>query len=238
MAQSDALRGAFEKTYAAHVFNSMHAAMSFDLVRAVGALILDRRKNTASLYRAVGWLRKPIVIEQLRSNVYGRTAHVKRIDADDINAVLERIHRTEFDATFDRVPAQLDEIKTKILVAPVANIIEDIRNKTVAHSAVEHDGSDWKLWAVMTGAKLTYGQLDAYIDVCTPAVEALCHLVLRTSFPFDDLPGIHQRYVEEFIGALVIGLNEQKQTKERKREENQKRMRDILGPAVDPGDTP
>lgn len=119
--------------------------MSFDLVRAVGALILDRRKNTASLYRAVGWLRKPIVLELLRSKVYGTTLHVKRIDAEDIDAVLERIHCTEFDATFNHVPAQLGGIETEILAAPVANIIENIRNKTVAHSAVEHDGSDWKL---------------------------------------------------------------------------------------------
>lgn len=65
------------------------------------------------------------------------------------------------------------------------------------------------------------------IDACTPAVEALCHLVLRTSFPFHDFPGIHQRYVEEFIGALVIGLNEQKQTKQRKRQENLKRIGDL-----------
>lgn len=219
MSQSEALRGALEKTYAAHVFNSMHTAMSFDLVRAVGALILDRRRGTASVCRAVTWLRNPTVIEELRSHAYDCKTR----------------HRGMFDATFARVPTQLDELQTKIFAAPAAKVIEEIRNKTVAHSAVEHDGSDWKMWAVSSGETLTYGQLDEYIDLCTEAVDTLSHLVLRTACCFGDLPGINQRYVDEYVDALVIGLKQQKQAKQRKREENLRSMEDLMAAPTDLG---
>ncbi|HUN25390.1 MAG TPA: hypothetical protein VMU67_03710 [Steroidobacteraceae bacterium] len=228
MARSEALRSALEKTYAGHVFNAMHGAMSFDLVRAVGALILDHRRRSASLWHAVASLRKSAVVKQLRAQVYPdpEMQLVGRANAE-IHAALARIHRNAFDTVFNDLPAQLEEIDTTVFATPVARTIKDVRDKVVAHAAVEHDGTDWKIWVVNRDTNLTYAQLDDYIDACTKAVDRLNHLVLRTAFSFDDLPGIDQGYVNEYIDALLIGLREQKQEKERQREERLKRTQEL-----------
>jgi hypothetical protein len=228
MAQSEALRAALVQTYAGHVFNAMHGAMSFDLVRAVGALILDRRRDSSSLFRAVVALRKPTVVNQLRAQVY-EPPLVARASAQ-ARAAIQRMLSSEFDAVFARLPADLDEMDRTVLNAPMASSIKEVRDKVVAHAAVEHDGFDWKVWAV-GGTKLTYAQLDEYIDACTKAVDKLSHVVLRTAFSFADLPGISQRYADEYIDALVIGLREQKQAKERQREENLRRTQELIAKA-------
>jgi hypothetical protein len=213
MAQSEKLRAALSQTYAGHVFNAMHATLSSDLVRAIGAFILDADKRSASVARAVAALRKRTVVETLRAQVYpSRVRNFQNMQWD------------EFDSLFAELPARLDEIDAATLKAPVAATIKDIRDKVVAHAAVEYDGSDWKMWAV-GGTQLTYGQFDEYIDACTKAVDSLGHIVLRTAFIFDDLPGVHQRYVDEYIDALVTGLKHQKRAKERRRAENLKRTR-------------
>jgi hypothetical protein len=30
----------------------------------------------------------------------------------------------------------------------MASVIKEVRDKVMAHAAVEHDGFDWKVWAV------------------------------------------------------------------------------------------
>jgi hypothetical protein len=211
MAQSEALRTALLQTYAGYVFNAVHGALSSDLVRAVYALILDRTPRSASMWRAVAALRKPTVVRQLRAKVYDMGASAPA--------------RAAFDPIFDGLPAQLDEIDRTVLNAPAASTIKEVRNKVVAHAAVEHDGDDWKMWAV-GGTKLTYAQLDEYIDACTTAVDKLNHLVLRTAYLFDDLD---QRCVDEYVDALVIGLREQRKAKERRRQENLRRTQELMG---------
>lgn len=225
MAQSEALRTALRNTYAGHVFNAMHGAMSFDLVRAVSALILDRDRKSASLRRAVATLRKPAVVKQLREQVSG--AHFVALGHPQDRAALQQIQRSALEAVFTDLPAQLKKIDENVLNTPLASTIKNVRDKAVAHATVEHDGTDWRMWAV-GGTKLTYGQLDEYIDACTGAVDKLIHLVLRTAFSFDGLHGINERYADEYIDALVIGLMQQKQAKERQREENFRRARDLV----------
>jgi hypothetical protein len=53
MSQNDALRAALQDTYAAHVYNALHAVLSVDLIRTMGSLILDNDSRTASLARAI-----------------------------------------------------------------------------------------------------------------------------------------------------------------------------------------
>jgi hypothetical protein len=236
MARSEALRAALKMTYAAHVFNSMHAAFSFDLVRGVGSLILDRDQNTASLWRAVHSLRKPTVVGQLRSQVYGTVPPIVGPASEEVRSALEEIQRHEYDSVFDSLPAQLDEIDATVFNVPTAGLIRSIRNKTVAHSALALDGTEWKIWAVSSSdTQLTYAELDEYIDACTKAVDGLAHAVLRKAFVFDDWAGINQRYADEYIDALVLGLSAQKEAKERQREENLRRARErIASPLIPP----
>jgi AbiU2 len=114
---------------------------------------------------------------------------------------------------------QVDEIEVAILRTDLANVIRTVRNKSVAHDEVVHDGTDWRMWRI-EGTVLTYGQLDEYADACTRAVDALARIVLRTAFSFNDLPRISERYADDFIEALVFGLNHQREVQEERRRRN------------------
>lgn len=80
----------------------------------------------------------------------------------------------------------------------------------------------------MAGTGLTYGQLDEYIDRCTKVVDQLAGWVLRTAYAFDRLPDVSLHYVDEYIEALVIGLNRKKRVKEEQRATNLRRMQELL----------
>ncbi|HWG75498.1 MAG TPA: hypothetical protein VN660_01755 [Steroidobacteraceae bacterium] len=222
MAQSEELRAALHHTYAGHVFNAVHAAFSMDLVRAVGSLILDTRRGTASVARAVMLLKRPDVVSQLRAQEYEPRPASSR--DEEMQEAIKQLQAREFDSVFSALPGHLERISTTVLDAPTARLIEDIRNKAVAHSAIEHDGGEFRIWPAES-AGLTYQQLDDYIDLCTQAVDRLSHVVLRTAFAFDDVPKVQQRYADDYIEALVIGLNHQRQERERKRQENLRQMR-------------
>jgi len=226
MAQSEALREAFVQTYAGHVFNAMHGALSGDLVRSIGAYILDRNSRSVSVARAITALRKPSVIAQLQVHVYGM---VPRTQSENpaTAAAIERLQNAEFTSIIVGLPAELREIQRTVIDAPMAKIVEEVRNKLIAHAAIEFDGKNWKVWTI-GGTQLTYSQLDCYIDECTKAVDKLSHRVLRHAHSFGDQPEIDQRYADEYIEALVNGLTQQKQERERKRQENLRQTQELI----------
>jgi hypothetical protein len=234
MAQSEALREAFDHTYAGHVFNAMHGALSADLVRSIGAYILDRDSRSVSVAWAVAALRRPPSIAQLQAHVYGTVPPVQNKNPAVVAAV-EHLQHTEFKAIITGLPAELTEIERTVLTAPMAAVIEKVRNKLIAHAAIEKDGKDWKVWTI-AGTQLTYAQLDEYIDECTKAVDKLSHRVLRHAYSFGDQPERDQRYADEYIEALVIGLTQQKQKqkqkqeRERKRQETLRRIQELITP--------
>ena len=57
MGRRDELSKALNQTYAAHVHNTLQGVLVIDLIREVGALILDDDKRSASVRRAVAALR-------------------------------------------------------------------------------------------------------------------------------------------------------------------------------------
>lgn len=226
MAQSEALREAFVDTYAGHVFNAMHGALSGDLVRSIFAYILDRDRRAASVMRAVTLLRKRPLMTQLQTYVYGMAPHTPGQNPATA-AAIEHLQRTEFTSIFADLPAELQEIQRTVIDAPMGKVVEEVRNKLIAHAAIEHDGKNWKMWTI-GGTKLTYSQLDCYIDVCTNAVDKLSHRVLRHAYPFNDQPEVDQRYADEYIEALVRGLTQQRQERERKRQENLRQTQEFF----------
>jgi len=227
LSQHEVLRDALADTYAAHVHNAVHAVLSFDLIRAIGALILDDDRRSASVARAVSSLRNEAIVRELRAE-YGGIP----VGADEATkSALRHLQRTEFDGYLASIPEKLREIEVSVLGTEIAEIIRTVRNKVVAHNDVTHDGADWKMWQVKeTG--LTYGQLDEYIDHCTQAVDQLSHLVLRHAFAFDDLPGVSERYVKDYIEALVLGLGQQKTVSEQRRAETLKRTQALFSEAT------
>jgi hypothetical protein len=218
MAQSEVLREALFDTYAGHVFNAMHGALSGDLIRGIFAYILDRDRRSASVRQAITALRRAPVIAQLRTHVYGMVPRTPSQDSATA-AAIDHLHDTDFTSIITGLPAELQEILEIVIDAPMAKVVEEVRNKLIAHAAIEHDGKNWKAWTI-GGTKLTYSQLDDYIDECTNAVDKLSHRVLRFVYPFDNQPEVDQRYADEYIDALVKGLTQQKQERERKRQEN------------------
>jgi AbiU2 len=227
MAQSEALREALVHTCAGHVFNAVHGALSGDLVRSIGAYVLDRNSRSGSVARAITALRKPSVISRLRTHVYGMVPR-RQSENPATAAAIEHLKNAEFTSIIVGLPAELREIQRTVIDAPMARVVEEVRNKLIAHAAIEHDGKNWKVWAI-GGTQLTYSQLDCYIDECTKAVDKLSHRVLRHAYSFEDQPEVDQRYADEYIEALVKGLTQQKQERERKRQENLRQAQELIG---------
>jgi len=204
----------------------MHSALSGDLVRSIGAYILDRNSRSASVARAITALRKPSIITQLKTHVYGMVPSAQN-ETPAIAAANEHLQHGEYASIFVGLPAELREIQRTVIDAPMAKVVEEVRNKLIAHAAIEHDGKTWKVWTV-GGTKLTYPQLDNYIDECTKAVDKLSHRVLRAAYSFDHQPGVDQRYADEYIEALLKGLTQQKQERERRRQENLRQTQELI----------
>jgi len=212
--ESEALRSALEKTYAAHVHNAIQGVLVFDLIREVGTLILDDNRRSASVARAVSSLRNPSVVEELRADYAAFTGILGASDE-----VARQVHKMVLQqnlAQLDSLPDFLKKVEERLISGTVAELIRLLRNKAVAHHDVAHDGTDWRMWRI-EGTGLTYGQLDEYINAGTHAVDRLVHLVLRTAYAFDDLPAMSQRYVDEYIEALVLGLTLQRERRQQKR---------------------
>jgi hypothetical protein len=218
MAQSDTLRKAFENTYSAHVFNAMHGAFSSDLIRCIGAFVLDRDPESISVALAVGTLSRPDVIAQLQSKVYDGVTSTETDDPAKLTA-LRRLQRADYQSIIDGLPAELQQIKEAILTSTMASTLWTFRCKLIAHAAMELDGATWKVWTI-DGIKLTYSELDEYIDKCTEAIDLLSHRILRQAYSFDDQPSRDQLYADEYIEALIKGLTLTKREREQRLQEN------------------
>src|ERR1017187_6524261 len=61
------VHSALRDTYAAHITNMLQDVLVLDLLREIGALVLDPNSNSASVARAMSALRDPGVIAELRA---------------------------------------------------------------------------------------------------------------------------------------------------------------------------
>lgn len=210
---SRALREALALTHAAHVHNALQAVLVVDLVREVGVLVLDTDSRTASVARAVMALRSESVLQELRAEYGTFTWRPGTSEAvqKSIHDVLLRQGLEELTS----LPDYLKIIEDEVLSNELAKTMRTIRNKAVAHNDVAHDGNDWRMWRI-EGVGLTYGQLDEFIDACTRAIDRLSRIVLRQAYAFGDLPGMSRQYADEYIEALVIGLNRQRGIREQR----------------------
>ena len=223
------LHTALAITYASHVTNMLQDVLAIDLLREIGALVLDKDSNSASIGRAMSALRDAGVIAELRAE-YECVRPLGHIGGDAIppelgaqmDAHWEELERREQLDRFERWRSQLPGIETDLIASEVGEKLEVARNKGVAHYDVVREGDDWKLWRV-DGTGLTWGQINAYVDTCTKAIEILSALVCQTSFDFEDSKRILQGYVDEFVEAVVIGLQVQK------KRENERRQRLMKG---------
>jgi hypothetical protein len=229
MGRSEELRGLLHETFAAHIHNELQDVLLLDLIREIGALVLDRDSRSGSVAAVSKDLRDPLVLEELKkdylvaipTNVYNANELDPALTAVALEMVeaadLER-NLTEFACLRARLPEA-----TRVRRGATARLLATARNKAVAHYDVVRDGADWRMWRVGP-LGLTYGQLDVYIDQCTSVIELLLLFVLRHSRSFTEQGEVSQRYVDEYLQALVIGLRQQRREDEVRRAEMARRF--------------
>jgi hypothetical protein len=230
LGRSEALHRALEQTYTAHITNTLQDMLVIDLLRELGALVLDDHRGSASVARAMSALRDPDVVAELRRE-YEVTHPLGDVGGDkltpdqraQLDAQWEQSERREQLQRFERFRRRLTDLAKELTQSEVGEKLWQARSKGVAHYDVVRSGGDWQLWRV-GGTGLTWGEINAYVDKCSEAIEVLLALVLQTSFDFDGAKEVAQGYVDEFIDALVRGLQSQKQ------EQAEKRERLIRGP--------
>jgi hypothetical protein len=119
---------------------------------------------------------------------------------------------------FERLRGQLPMIQSEVLNAESAPALWKARSKAVVHYDLVRQGNDWRMWRIEdTDCALTYGQVDRYIDTCSKAIEFLSVLVRRAWRNLDDTKQIGQKYVNEYIDALLIGLRQHRSNHEQQR---------------------
>jgi AbiU2 len=217
------LHAALAQTCAAHITNTLQNVLLLDLLREIGALVLDTDSSSASVGRALSALRDQEAMAVLRAE-YEIVRPLTHLGGDitpevqaEIDARWQETERGDQLAKFEQWRLELAAIGSQLFGTEVHTRLELARNKSVAHYDVVRQGSDWKLWRV-DGTGLTWGQVNDYVDVCTKAIDTLSLLVLQTSFDFEESQQIAQKYVDEFVGALLIGLQEQRRLRDEKRE--------------------
>lgn len=217
------LHAALANTYTAHITNMLQEVLVIDQIREIGALVLDADSGSASVSRALSALRDPEVIAELRAE-YEIVRPFTHTDPTmtpavraDFDARWREHERREQLARFEKWRAELTAIGPEVIGTEVSGLLWQARSKSIAHYDVVREGSDWKLWQV-EGTGLTWGQINTYVDACTKVIETLSLLVRQTSFHFEQSKRIGQKYVDEFVGALIIGLLEQRRRRDEKRQ--------------------
>jgi AbiU2 len=216
------LHAGLSQTCTAHITNMLQDVLVIDLLRELGALVLDSGSRSASVARAVSALRDPDVVAELRAE-YEIVRPLGHIGGDEltpqmraeIDAQWEQSERREQLAKFEQWQTELARIESDLIGSDVGKRLWQARSKGIAHYDVVRDGDDWQLWTVK-GTGLTWGEINAYVDNCTKAIEALSLLVRQTSFSFEESKRVSQEYADEFVDAIVIGLRVQKQKQEEK----------------------
>lgn len=193
--RNEALREALSQTFAAHVHNNIQDMFVGDLIREIGAPVLDRNLQSASVAAAMEILKDPAITQELKKD-YEQVieAHIfgeEKLSIEMRQAVREMHRQSELDRNlreFSKLKEQLAIFANSIFNGDIPGKLWKARSKAIANYDVVREGADWKLWRVdATG--LTYGQVDEYIEECTKTIEYLSVFVRRSSWSFEDVTG-------------------------------------------------
>jgi hypothetical protein len=225
MGEDENLRRAIDLTYTANVQNTVRDVLIIDLIRSIGALVLDEDvRRAASVSTAVWYLRNKKLLAELEAEY--RVVPPLPPDAIDEGtppevreAIKEQHYASELDRNMEQfatlLPA-LDEIEQTLLKTDVALAIKQARDKAVAHYDVLPAGDAFKVYR-LDDSGLTFALLDEYVDKCTIAIDRLSMLARHASFDFGRARELAEKDVGLYISALVTGLDAQrKEERERK----------------------
>lgn len=198
-------------SYAAHVHNAMLGVLVTDLIRDIGALILDRSKGSSSLWKSNELLRKPAVLAALQAEY----ATIDRLPGnwDDIPEDMRAAFQSQFEererqrsvAIYWKERKRSLKRTAAILTCKTADKVRQARDRGVAHYDLVMDGTEWRTWQIAE-ANLTYGQIDRFVGHCSRAVETMASFVNRTSLDLGEGRRLSEKYLAEYSGALKVGL--------------------------------
>lgn len=199
-------------SYAAHVHNMMQDVLMTDLIREIGAAVLDDDDRSASVAVALGLLGDSDVCTLLEKDyhvgiptaIYGIEEYDEALQKELADAFAAR----ELDRNLQEyrdLEAKVRQIPGKVLNTEGARRVSLARNKAVAHYDIVQDGQDCRIWT-LGDAKLTYGQIDAFVNACTECIDTLSLFVRRAAFDFEGSLTIDKKQVAEYVDALCAGL--------------------------------
>jgi hypothetical protein len=242
LGQREDLHKVLEHTGTVNITNMLQHVLVMDLLREIGALILDPDMGSASALRALSALRDPELMRELRAEheVVRPVTTIRTSNNvpdhvwaqwDEERKVRDRQDQIE---RFDSMVREMTELEPSVRSSDTAQRLTRIRNKGVAHYDVVPDGAGgWKLWAeggsAEDGSAITWGEINDYIDSCTRVIELLNGAVCHTSYDFAEAKKVHEENVDEFIGVLTAGLTAQKAQREKERAEERERRRAEYG---------
>lgn len=199
-------------SYAAHVHNMLEEVLLIDLVREIGACILDDDRRTASVSVVLQDLRDAEIVELLKEDyqvgIAPRMLGLEQVDEAERRELEALFAERELErnvAEFERLKASAANIRSLIINSKVAKRIRQVRNKSVAHYDIESHGDDFQVWKI-GNVKLTYGEIDEYVADCTKCIDTLSLYVRRSSFDFEGSLKIDRKQIGEYVDALVSGL--------------------------------
>ena len=225
MGRNEHLRRAMDHFYPANVQNTLEAVLTSDLIRCLGALILDRDSRTGSVNIALALLEDPEVRALLKAEyeIVPPLPEQSLNEPDMTPELAEQIERAHQAnglkrnmAQFATLDSSVKEIRLTVLKTKTTAAIRTARNKGIAHYEVIRDGEDWRMWRI-SEVQLTYPQLAAYVEVCTQAIHMLSALVCQSSHNFDRTRHDAESDVGLYVDALVAGLDAQRREKDERR---------------------
>lgn len=223
------LHAALEETYAAQVTNAVQSVLIMDLLREIGALVLDRNPKSGSVETVVAALSNDEVMRALQAEYRVESAPPRFYgdDSEEVRAmaieVVRAADRRRNEDEFTRLRAAVEKIATDTLAADIAGRIWTVRNKAVAHYDVVQEGEQWRMW-LQGQTNITQEEVDQFVDQCSVAIDVLSQFVERTGTSFERTEEIAQKYSGEFVEALKIGLSSQRAEREKTREALRRRF--------------
>jgi hypothetical protein len=196
-----------------------------DLIRDLGASLLDSRREAMSLRRVIQYLTDARIRSELLTE-YRVIPPLPRSYGDElepnqqleVDSLWRKRELRRADSEFQQLYPKVLAYRKSLLESDVAAAVELARNRGVAHYQIVNDGGDWRAWRI-ADARITFKQLRDFIRAGSQAIQDTRILVLRASGSFEEGEDIFRKYFGEFAEALVIGLRRQRarEKSERKR---------------------
>jgi hypothetical protein len=198
----------------------LQEVLTIDLMREIGAMVLDKHPDSASVANALLALRDKELLAELEAE-YRVVRPLAKMDEDltpELRAAIDEDWKAselqEQLSRFKRLRTELKQMGAELANSDVGKLLWKARSKSVAHYDVARVGNDFKMWRV---EGLTWGQVNAFVDMSTRAIDLLSQFVRQTGFDFEGFRPIAQKCVDEYVSALTAGMQLQKQAQAERR---------------------